>query len=172
MTDPDDTLIIVTADHSHVFTISGYPSRGNPILGKVKSVPQRDGDPLGEDKDLLGLPFTTLSSANGPGNTGTSYTGSPRRLLQALSVKTYPHIPPSYDNDAKRPDLTDIDTTRSDFMQEATVPLNSETHAGEDVAIFASGPLAHYVHGVMEQNWIYHVMRAAFDFHRFSDRSD
>ena len=26
--------------------------------------------------------------------------------------------------------------------------------------------------GVMEQNWIYHVMRAAFDFHRFSDRSD
>jgi len=52
------------------------------------------------------------------------------------------------------------------------VPLNSETHAGEDVAIFASGPLAHCVHGVMEQNWIYHVMRAAFDFHRFSDRSD
>ena len=66
MTDPDDTLIIVTADHSHVFTISGYPSRGNPILGKVKSVPQRDGDPLGEDKDLLGLPYTTLSYANGP----------------------------------------------------------------------------------------------------------
>ena len=69
MTDPDDTLIIVTADDSHVFTISGYPSRGNPILGKVKSVPQRDGDPLVEDKDLLGLPYTTLSYANGPGNT-------------------------------------------------------------------------------------------------------
>ena len=86
-------------------------------------------------------------------------------------MKTYSHIPSSYDNDAKRPDLTDIDTTRSDFMQEATVPLNSETHAGEDVAIFASGPLAHYVHGVMEQNWIYHVMRAAFDFHRSSNSS-
>jgi alkaline phosphatase len=171
MTDPDDTLIIVTADHSHVFTISGYPSRGNPILGKVKSVPQRDGDPLVEDKDLLGLPYTTLSYANGPGNTGTSRLPN-GNILQEAGVKTYPHIPPSYDNDAKRPDLTDMDTTRSDFMQEATVPLNSETHAGEDVAIFASGPLAHYVHGVMEQNWIYHVMRAAFDFHRFSDRSD
>ncbi len=46
-----------------------------------------------------------------------------------------------------RPDLTTIDTLHSDFMQEATVPLNSESHAGEDVAIFASGPLAHYVHG-------------------------
>ena len=172
MTDPDDTLIIVTADHSHVFTIAGYPSRGNPILGKVKSVPQVDGDPLEEDKDLLGLPYTTLSYANGPGYTGTSYTTTPQGQVRVpAGVKTYPHIPSSYDNDAERPDLTGVDTTDPDFMQEATVPLNSETHGGEDVAIFASGPLAHYVHGVMEQNWIYHVMRAAFDFHRSSNSS-
>ena len=164
MTDPDDTLIIVTADDSHVFTISGYPSRGNPILGKVKSVPQRDGDPLVEDKDLLGLPYTTLSYANGPGNTGTSNAQGP-------GVKSYPHIPSSYLNNATRPNLTLVDTSHINFMKEATVPLNSETHAGEDVAIFASGPLAHYVHGVMEQNWIYHVMRAAFDFHRSSNSS-
>jgi alkaline phosphatase len=84
-------------------------------------------------------------------------------------VKTYPHIPSSYENGTERPDLSDIDTEHRDFMQECTVPLNSETHAGEDVAIFASGPLAHYVHGVIEQNWIYHVMRAAFDFHRSSN---
>ena len=33
MTDIEDTLIIVTADHSHVFTMSGYASPENDILG-------------------------------------------------------------------------------------------------------------------------------------------
>ncbi|CAH1774904.1 unnamed protein product, partial [Owenia fusiformis] len=32
-TDQSDTLIIVTADHSHTFTIGGYPSRGNDLFG-------------------------------------------------------------------------------------------------------------------------------------------
>ncbi|MFP6836996.1 MAG: alkaline phosphatase [Pseudomonadales bacterium] len=61
ITDPAETLIVVTADHSHTLTISGYPKRGNPILGKVVNV-------LGEAaEDDNGRPYTTLGYANGPG---------------------------------------------------------------------------------------------------------
>jgi alkaline phosphatase len=61
LTASEDTQILVTADHSHTFTIAGYPRRGNPILGKVTT-------PLGElAKDANGRPYTTLGYANGPG---------------------------------------------------------------------------------------------------------
>lgn len=58
----DETLVITTADHSHTLTISGYPERGNPILGTVAF-----GEPsLARD----GKAYTTLGYANGPGAVG------------------------------------------------------------------------------------------------------
>ena len=33
MTNDEDTLLIVTSDHSHAFTTQGYTSRGLDILG-------------------------------------------------------------------------------------------------------------------------------------------
>lgn len=33
LTSPDDTLTVVTADHSHVFTFGGSTPRGNSIFG-------------------------------------------------------------------------------------------------------------------------------------------
>uniref|UniRef100_A0A8C6WEV6 alkaline phosphatase n=1 Tax=Neogobius melanostomus TaxID=47308 RepID=A0A8C6WEV6_9GOBI len=48
-----------------------------------------------------------------------------------------------------------------DYLQQAPVPLDSETHGIEDVAIFAKGPMSHLFHGVQEQNYIAHVMAYA-----------
>jgi alkaline phosphatase len=126
----EDTLIIVTADHSHVFTMCGYPTRGNPILGKVTDCdcPRDQRGRLA--LDLRGLPFTTLGYGNGPG----SLAGAPR------------------------PDLTSIDTGGPDYRQEAAVPMLAETHGGEDVPLYADGPHAYLFHGVLEQHVIFHVM--------------
>ena len=37
----------------------------------------------------------------------------------------------------------------------------SETHGGQDVTIYASGPDAYLFSGVVEQNYIYHVIMDA-----------
>ena len=120
--DLSETLILVTADHSHTMTISGYPRRGNPILGTVEMEP---GKPM---LDATGKPYTTLSYANGPGYR------------------------------KQRPDLSGVDTQARNFQQLGTVPMQAETHAGEDVAAFATGANATAVRGVMEQNRLFNVM--------------
>jgi len=144
LTDPRDTLIIVTADHSHVFTMAGYPKRGNPILGPVIE-PGQTEPALARD----GRPYTTLGYVNGPG---------------------YAVLPASDEPEVRRPINAgrhleaDDDTDSPGFYQEALVPLGSETHGGEDVAIYAGGPQAYLFRGTMEQHTIYHVMRRALGF--------
>lgn len=141
MTNPEETLIIVTADHSHTLSIAGYAQRGNPILGLSASGMGGEGGSTGAD----GLPYTTLGYANGPGaciETGKDAEGEP----------VY---------ECKRQDLTGVDTLAPDFRQPALVPMYSETHGGEDVAAFASGPGANLISGVMEQNELFHVMGRA-----------
>lgn len=145
MTSAEDTLIVVTADHSHVLNFVGYPRRGNPILGKVRE----DGD--GPARDRLGLPYTTLSYANGPGYPGASNA-------QPEGPKRHPHEARGVRPATGRPDLGEVDTTHPDYLQEAMVPLGSETHGGEDVGIWARGPGSAAFRGTMEQNVIYHVI--------------
>lgn len=124
---PEETLVIVTADHSHAFSIVGYPDRNNPIFGTVQS----GGKPT---KGSDGKGYTTLSYANGPG-----------------AVKA----------NADRPDPLTEDTKALGYKQQALIPMESETHAGEDVAIFAAGPWAHLFQGVVEQQFVFHVMAHA-----------
>ncbi len=127
LVDTEETLILVTADHSHVFTVAGYPKRGNPIFGLV--VPPHSDEPeMAED----GKPYTTLGYHNGPGAV-----------------------------EGERANLTMEDALNPQHRQQALVPKHSETHGGEDVALFGIGPWAHLVRGTMEQNVVFHVMDQA-----------
>lgn len=147
MTSTEDTLILVTADHSHTFSMSGYPQRGNPILGTVRAPGKQE-----PSRDLAGLPYTTLSYANGPGNTGATE-------LQSAGSKHHPHRPKQQTAaPVGRPDLSGVDTTTPDYLQEALVPLGSETHSGEDVGVWAIGPGSASVRGSLEQNALYHIL--------------
>jgi alkaline phosphatase len=134
MTSADDTLVLVTADHSHTLTFVGYPGRGNPILGKVRGISGADGRSGSLSRDANGLPYATLAYANGPGYRATA---------------------------GGRPDLTNVDTADPDFRQESTVPLGSESHGGEDVGIWARGPGSDAVRGSLEQNAIFHILLQA-----------
>ena len=150
-TSADDTLIIVTADHSHTLNFVGYPVRGNPILGKVRGRNSFDGTPGKLAKDSTGLPYTTLGYANGPGYTGASDT-------QPAGSKRFKHKASGYEPSQGRPDLGQVDTEDPDYLQESTVPLSDESHGGEDVGIWARGPGSDAVRGTVEQNVIYHFI--------------
>jgi alkaline phosphatase len=154
--DPAETLVVVTADHGHVMTISGYPTRGNPILGKVVENDDQ-GRPVPDfARDGTGVPYTTLGYANGPGYTGadSAQPEGPKRWT---------------DEDAHRrhgitrgpPDLTDVDTTAPDYLPTASVPLANETHSGADVPAYATGPGAALFHGVQEQSYLYYAIAEA-----------
>lgn len=116
--DLDETLVIVTADHSHAVTLNGYPDRGNDILGVV-------------DND--GQQYETLTYANGPA------------------------YDEHWDHDHFR-NLSTMNRTDPKYRHFAPIPLDSETHGGEDVPVYATGPWAHLLSGVFEQNYIAHVV--------------
>jgi alkaline phosphatase len=144
-TDTDETLIVVTADHGHVLTLGGYPTRGNPILGKVIENDRDTGEPRSEfQKDDTGLPYTTIGYYNGPGALGSA---KPRGTAHEHGSSS-----------PGRRDLRDVDTTAPDFRQVAAVPLRFETHSAEDVPVYAGGPGSQLFHGVQEQSYLYHAM--------------
>lgn len=126
MTSKKDTLIVVTSDHSHTFSVGGYQPRGSDIFGEAES------------KGTDGKSYLALSYANGKSfesfyDTEANERVDPLTLLSDDAAQLFP----------------------------ATAPLESETHGGEDVGVFASGPWAHLFTGVYEQNTIPHMLAFA-----------
>ena len=134
MTRREETLIIVTADHSHAITMNGYPARGNPILG----VTMDENYYMALDSQSDRQPYTTISYANGPGfnfnfNKTTGFWNN----------------------------LANVDTQADEFMMMSTFYSDYETHGGEDVSAYAIGPQAHLISGVHEQSYLAHLMAFA-----------
>lgn len=83
-------------------------------------------------QDEFGKKYTTLTYGNGPGAVNTA-----------------------------RSDITEQEAVALDYKQQSLIRLSSETHSGEDVTVFARGPQAYLIQGVVEQNYLYHVMNEA-----------
>ncbi|MEM7167362.1 MAG: alkaline phosphatase [Planctomycetota bacterium] len=159
--DLESTLVLATADHSHVFSIAGYPLRPlselpykpksmapgyeqspNLLLDVVYGI-DPDTGAVQAAPDANGVPYTTLQYANGPG----------ARLRRRVD----PHEDsfPGYLGQAEA-----IPTDPS-YRQEGTVPLASETHGAEDVVIYGIGAGSELVHGTVKNTYVYTVMREA-----------
>ncbi|KAK5638400.1 hypothetical protein RI129_012695 [Pyrocoelia pectoralis] len=124
-----DTLIIVTSDHSHSFTFSGYPLRGNDIMGFTNE----------------SLPYPSLSYANGP---GFKYHYNP----DEKKFEGFPWRDPTEDDSRLKDPF---------YQQAATFYRFEDTHGGEDVPVYSKGPGAHLLRGVIEQNYVAHMISYA-----------
>lgn len=168
MVDLSETLIIVSADHSHVFNIAGYPMRplnelpyrvnsydadyagtaaaGHGILDKVYDLNQTTGV-VTASVDRNNVPYTVLGYHNGPG-----YRGAAR-------------VDPAVDPFPGLNGVVPQGPADPAYMQESAVPIaGSETHAGEDVAIYAVGAGADVVRGTVKNTFIFEVMKRALGF--------
>ncbi len=131
MVNLQETLIIVTSDHDHTLTLTGYAQRGNNILGLVKGI-DSSGRPVSQATLALdNKPYTTLSFANGP------HRNSVRR------------------------NLSEVQVTSIDFVADAHVHLPGETHSGNDVVTYATGTMSNLIGGVIEQNYVFHAISQA-----------
>ena len=146
-----NTLVVVTADHDHAIAFNGYTRIGNPILGKVRDYQTNE---LAKAAD--GKPYTTLVFGNGgrPNSTAASQINT--------EDGNKPWVAPA--RGAVREDLTNVDTTQDNFLQEVGINLGtpgSETHGGGDVMLFAGGAGAKIFKGTLDNTRVFFKVKEA-----------
>ncbi len=163
--DLSETLIIVTADHEHAVAFNGYCGRGSQILGFCMEINPEGTMHTGKEIVALdGKPYEVISFANGSGT--ILHENHEEDLYKTITdEKVAEHLRKKLAWSGRRK----TDEFKHDFhkdpthQQEALIPMKSETHSGEDVAVYAAGPWAHLLNGTIEQNVIFHVMNYAIN---------
>ncbi len=156
------TLVVVTADHGHTFTLGGYALRpeaelpypvasapttylngqhGN-VLNTVFDVDTATGDVVVKT-DLGGVPYTALLYANGPGH------------------RSGPRVDPWLDGAPGFGGAVPNGPEDPNYLQEAVIPLSAESHGGADVLAAAWGVGALQVRGVRPNTHLFTVFRVA-----------
>ncbi|XP_058807798.1 alkaline phosphatase isoform X2 [Phymastichus coffea] len=135
MVNPENTLVIVTSDHTHSLAFNGNSKRGNSVLG------------IAEYSKIDGIPYTTLSySTGGPNN--NAYT-----IVKNDKNESF----------AQRLNFEKLQSNTEDFTysQQAAIITDEAHHGGGDVAVYARGPYAHLFHTTHEQNFVAYVIAYA-----------
>ena len=126
-----NTLVVVTADHDHTLNLNGYARRtGKTEAGKPGVLGLVKNYVDGKaSSDVDGNPYTIIGFGNGPGRLAT------------------------------RGAISDSALESKDYLQEAVVPLASETHGGADVFLGAQGMGADSFSGVIENTDVFKLIK-------------
>lgn len=117
----------------------------------INGYPKRGNDIFGvaQKSKADGVPYTTLTYATGGAASFQMITDENGKVHR------------------KDPSLDKTDAF--DYVQQAAILTDENTHGGSDVTIHAIGPMAHLFHRVHEQNYVAHVISYAARIGRFRD---
>lgn len=130
-----NTLVVVTADHDHTLNLNGYARRtGKTEAGKPGVLGVVKSYKSGRaSTDVDRNPYTIIGFGNGP-----------KRL-------------------ATRGAISDAELDSKDYLQEAVVPLATETHGGADVFLGAQGMGADAFSGVIDNTDVFKLIRKSIN---------
>lgn len=117
----------------------------------INGYPKRGSSILdvAQESKIDHIPYTTL----------TYGTGGPASFQMVVDESGMVH----------RRDPTLENTAAFDYVQQAAILTEENTHGGSDVTLHARGPMAHLFHRVHEQSYVAHVISYAARIGRFRD---
>ncbi|KAL5963706.1 Alkaline phosphatase [Taenia solium] len=130
----EETLVIVTADHSHAFELVGQPGRFQSAIGLDQYYSNNTNDHM---------PLQGLNYMNGPNGL--------------------------VNESRKNPGVLDIYSWT--YRQQTLVPLSFASHGGDDVGVYAIGPMSPIFHVTVDNTMIAQAMKFALGAEPFNKKA-